>query len=101
MLLTVPRGCFFCGSFLLFMFRVCHVFLSVHCCLVATRWERADFPMWVMCGTRLYQFLIPTFSYFVTSYYGLDSLRPPCELNMFVRHQKKNLERTFGTSKCI
>ena len=29
-LLTVPRRCFFCGSFLLFVFRVCRVFLSVH-----------------------------------------------------------------------
>ena len=28
-LLTVPRRRFFCGSFLLFMFRVCLVFLSV------------------------------------------------------------------------
>ena len=24
------------------MFRVCHVFLSVHCSLVVTCWERAD-----------------------------------------------------------
>ena len=31
-LLTVPMWCFFCGSFLLFMFRVCHAFLSVHLC---------------------------------------------------------------------
>ena len=29
-LLTVPMRCFFCGSFLLSMFRVCHTFLSVH-----------------------------------------------------------------------
>ena len=28
--------------FLLFMFRFCHVFLSVHCSLVVTCWERAD-----------------------------------------------------------
>ena len=41
-LLTVPRRCFFCGSFLLFMFRVCHAFLSVHCSHVVTCWERAD-----------------------------------------------------------
>ena len=41
-LLTFLRRCFFCGSFLLFMFRACHVFLSVHCCLVFTCWERAD-----------------------------------------------------------
>ena len=41
-LLTVPRRCFFRGSFLLFMFRVCHAFLSVHCSLVITCWERAN-----------------------------------------------------------
>ena len=32
----------FYGSFLLFMFPVCHVFLSVHCTLVVGSWERAD-----------------------------------------------------------
>ena len=26
----------------LFMFCVCHVFMSVHCSLVVTCWERAD-----------------------------------------------------------
>ena len=36
-LLTVPRCSFFCGSFLLFVFRVCHVVLSV-----VTSWERAN-----------------------------------------------------------
>ena len=40
-LLTVPRRGFFSGSFLLFMLRVCHAFLSVHCSLVVTCWERA------------------------------------------------------------
>ena len=33
---------FFCGSFVLFMSCVCHAFVSVHCCLVVTCWERAD-----------------------------------------------------------
>ena len=41
-LLTIQRRCFFCGSFLLFIFRVCHVFLFVHCSLVVTCLERAD-----------------------------------------------------------
>ena len=51
-------------------------------------------------GTRLYGFLIfATFWYFVTSFYGLGSLKPPCELNMYVLHQQLNQERTFGTSK--
>ena len=41
-LLTVPRRCFFCGSYLLFMFCVCHAFLSVGCGLVVTCWKRAN-----------------------------------------------------------
>ena len=41
-LLTVPRRCFLCGSFLLFLFCVCHAFLSVHCSLVVICWERAN-----------------------------------------------------------
>ena len=42
--MTVPRRCFYCGPFLLFIFHVClkcyHV-LSVPCSLVFTCWERA------------------------------------------------------------
>ena len=74
---------------------------------MATCWKRAD-PLALVydvllcfctfpCCTRLYRFLIlATFSYFVTSNYGLGSLKTPCEL---VLHQQQNLERTFGTSK--
>ena len=40
--LTVPRRCFSCGSFLLFMLRACHAFLSVHCSLVGTCLEMAN-----------------------------------------------------------
>ena len=52
--LTVPRRYFFCGRFVFFCvlcfscFRVCsllpcgHLLGSVHCCLVATCWRRAD-----------------------------------------------------------
>ena len=46
--LTVQRLHFFCGSFVLFMSCVCHVFASVHCCLVVTSWERAD-PLALIC----------------------------------------------------
>ena len=38
------------------MFRVCHAFLSVHCSLVVTCWERAD----------LLALLYVMFYYFVT-----------------------------------
>ena len=34
-------------SYLIFMFRVCHAFLSVHCSLVDTCWERA-YPLALM-----------------------------------------------------
>ena len=42
MLLTVPRWYFFCGSLVFFVPCVSHAFVSVHCCLVITCWERAD-----------------------------------------------------------
>ena len=42
-LLTIPWRCFFCGSFLLLMFRVCHAILSsIYFSLVVTCLERAD-----------------------------------------------------------
>ena len=41
-LLTVPRRYFFCGSFVLFMSCLCNAFVSVHCCLMVTCFERAD-----------------------------------------------------------
>ena len=39
---TLQRGYSFCGSFVLFIPPVCHAFVSIHCCLVVTRWERTD-----------------------------------------------------------
>ena len=44
---------FFCGSFVLFMYCVCHAFASAHCCLVVTYWERADFLV-LVCDLSLY-----------------------------------------------
>ena len=46
-LLTVPGRCFFCRSFLLFMFRVCHAFLSV----IAALWSPLGKGMtsWLSC----------------------------------------------------
>ena len=43
-LLTVPRRCFYCGSFLLFMIPVClrYIDLSVSCSLVIICWGRTD-----------------------------------------------------------
>ena len=44
LLLTITRRCFFCGSFLLFMFHLflCYAVLSVPCNLVITCWERVS-----------------------------------------------------------
>ena len=42
LLLTVSMRYFFGGSFVLFVYCVCHAFASAHCCLVVTCWERAD-----------------------------------------------------------
>ena len=65
-LLTIRWRCFFCGSCLLLMFRVCHAILSsIYCSLVVTCLERADLlyvviycvlslldgVSWVKCGT--------------------------------------------------
>ena len=68
-LLTIPWRCFFCGSFMLLMFRVCHAILSsLYCSLLVTCLERADLlallyvviycvlllpdgVSWVKCGT--------------------------------------------------
>ena len=75
-LLTIPWRCFYCGSFLLLMFRVCHaILLSFYCSLVVTCLERADLlallyvviycvlslpdgVSWVKCGTWVYRLLI-------------------------------------------
>ena len=40
--LIIPRRCFFCGSFVLFVFHVCHAVFSVHCSLVVICWEMDD-----------------------------------------------------------
>ena len=60
-LLTVSRRFFFRGSFLIFVVHVCHVVLSVACCLVVTCWERAD----------LLAFFNEMFFAFVTFPYGV------------------------------
>ena len=47
--MTVPRQSFFCGSFLLFVFRVC---LLILCSLVVTCWEMVDL-LALLCLTFL------------------------------------------------
>ena len=83
-LLTVPMQCFFCGSFLLFVFRdclsYCLISRSVPWSLVVTFWERltswlscmwcflvflslSHMMSYVRCGIWLYRFLI--FAFFI------------------------------------
>ena len=45
-LLTVLRQCFFCGSFVLFMYRVCHAFTSIY------------FALWSPVGKGLISWLL-------------------------------------------
>ena len=77
-LLTVPRRCFFCGLFLLFVVHVClcDTILSAPCSLVVTCWERtgllallcvlslSHMVSWVRCGTWLHRVLIFVFFHF-------------------------------------
>ena len=37
---------------MLFLYCVCHAFVSAHCCLVVTCWERADL-LALVCGVKL------------------------------------------------
>ena len=43
---------------MLFLSCVCHAFASVHCCLVATCWERADL-LALVCGLKLCSYYFP------------------------------------------
>ena len=59
LLLTIPRRCFFCGSFMLFL--SCFDMLSctsVCCCLVVTCWERADL-LALVCDIYLWRCHFP------------------------------------------
>ena len=75
-LLTVPRRCFFCGLLLLIMCSVCHVFMSVHCSIVVTCWERAGLlalmyvTFYCVCVTFLCGIMSQVW-YLVVRYYTL------------------------------
>ena len=59
--------------FLLFMFRVCLVFLSVNCSLVVTCWERADLLALVIfsCGVlcQICCLIVSILDFFLLSYF--------------------------------
>ena len=75
-LLTAQRPCLFCGSFLLFMFRVCHAFLRVQCSLVVNCWERANLVALlcvVFCGVLHFPVWCPHCPGLAVVLYCIDS----------------------------
>ena len=100
-LLTVPRRCFFCGSFILFAFHVCHAVLSVLCSLVVTCRERADLLalLYVM-----FSCVFVTFPYGVLGLmlYLIVSIPDLCLLPYFKRPLKTNyrLMRVNSIAEC-
>ena len=76
--MTVPRQCFFCGSFL-FIFQVClyYTVLSVPCSLVVTYWERVD--LWTLLCV-MFPCVFVTFPYGVMGQlsHSIISIPDPC-----------------------
>ena len=81
-LLTVPSRYFFCGSFVLFMPRICHAFASVHCCFVVTCWERADL-LALVCDVLYCDFVTLLFGVLGLVWYLIESIPDPCHLFYF------------------
>ena len=121
-LLAVPRRYIFCGSFKLFMSRVCHAFSSVSCCLVVTCWERGyilalfcdvlcfvTFPCGILCQVRylilFYPFLIyAAFLTFILKLksavwcsiiYKLYLICRPISLGLYVQLFKMHLAKQY------
>ena len=88
---TVPRRCFFWGSFLLFMFHVCLccTVLSVPYSLVITCWERADLLALLFV---MFPCVFVTFPYGVSTWVGylIVSLPNLCLLLYFFSMMPNN-----------
>ena len=92
--------CFFCELVLLFMLRVCHAFLSVHCSIVVTGLERETlltllYAMFscvfvtFLCGGlgQVWYLILPIsdfclLTYFIYSVIAIDQLRKTLLLNI-------------------
>ena len=100
-LLMIPRWCFFCGCFLLFMFHVFTIYavLSVPCSLVITCRERAD----------LLTFFVMFYCVFVTFPYGtmgqlwyfIVLISDLCLLLYFVQYMVSNVQKRNNRLKEI
>ena len=78
-LLIIPRWCFYCGSFVSLMSRVCHAFASVHCCLVVIWRERADL-LALVCDVYC-DFVTFSFGILEQVWYLIVSIPDPCYLS--------------------
>ena len=101
-LLTVPRRNFFCGSFVLFMSCVCHAFLSVHCCLVVTCWERVTSCL----SFVMFNCIFDTFRCGILGqvWYLIVSIPDHCHLCYFVyvfKHLRERERESLLFYKCL
>ena len=87
-LLIVPGRYFFCGLFLLFVLRVCHVFLSVSCSLVVTCWKRDDL-LALMCVMFYCVFVALTCGVLVQVWFLIVSISGLCLLSYFFSGHSK------------
>ena len=70
---------------MLFLYCICHVFASAHCCLVVTCWERADL-LALVCGVKLVlNWVVVTFPFGILGqvWYLIVSIHDLCPLSYF------------------
>ena len=82
---------FFWGSFVLFMSCVCHAFVSVHCCLVVTCWERTDL-LSLFCDVKLC-FVTVSCGILGQVWYLIVSISDICHLSYFAIYSKTCVKR--------
>ena len=86
-----------CLSFLLFMFRVCHAFLSIHCSLVVTCLERASL-LALLCVMFYCVLSLSRVVFLGQMRYLIVSLSDLCLLTYFeiIHFVKTNLRKKSG-----
>ena len=91
LLLTVPRRYFFGGSFVLFLYCVCHAFPSAHCCLII--WSPAGKGLTSWLSFVVLNCVVLTFPFGILGqvWYLIVSIPDICPLSYFhtlriVRH---------------
>ena len=72
---------------MLSMYCVCHAFVSVHCCLVVTCWERADL-LALVCDVYC-DFVTFPFGILGLVWYLIVLIPDPCHFSYFQKFKKK------------